>query len=344
VRTLSLRQLNRTTLLRQLLLRRERLSPARAIARVGALQAQWAPSPYLALWARLEGFRREQLESALRRDTVLKATLMRATLHLVAARDYPFFAAAVREAQTTARVRGVPPPKQALIEQAATLARERPVTRRELLTLLGHPDAKPRLDVTPFRKLHWVLVEAHLEQTPDSALWIPARVNRFRGLDIDFAPLDEANAHLIRRYLGAFGPVTRADISQWSGVPIGKLAAALESLPLRRFRDENGRELLDLPRAHIAEADVPAPVRFLPRWDELLLAHDRRERVLPDEFRKTVIAKNGDVQETFLVDGFVAGTWSLDSGRVKPKPFAPLPRTARREVEDEAKQLEAWLR
>ena len=115
--------------------------------------------------------------------------------------------------------------------------------------------------------------------------------------------------------------------------------------PLRRFEDENGRELLDVPRAPLPPADTPAPVRFLPKWDNTLLAHADRRRVLPEELRKAVIAKNGDVTQTFLVDGLVAGSWSADKrGKVAIAPFAPLPRVARREVEDEAARLEAWLR
>src|SRR6185437_140726 len=122
-------------------------------------------------------------------------------------------------------------------------------------------------------------------------------------------------------------------------------AGALDALePLRRFRDEKGRELLDLPRAPLPAADTPAPVRFLPKWDNTLLAHADRTRVLPEELRKTVIGKTGDVTQTFLVDGIVAGSWTSDKkGKVALTPFAPLPRTAKRAVEDEAANLEAWL-
>jgi hypothetical protein len=119
---------------------------------------------------------------------------------------------------------------------------------------------------------------------------------------------------------------------------------ALELLePLRRFRDEHGRELLDVPRAPLPDAGTPAPVRFLPKWDNVLLAFADRTRVLPEEHRKTVIRTNGDVAQTFLVDGFVAGTWSHEDGRVAVEPFAPLSRSVRREVDEEAGRLEAFL-
>ena len=121
------------------------------------------------------------------------------------------------------------------------------------------------------------------------------------------------------------------------------LGSGFETLRLRTFRDEHGRELLDLPRARLAPADAPAPPRLLPRWDELLLAHKDRTRVLPDEYRAQVIAVNGDVRQVILVDGFVAGYWEQEGDRVAIHPFAPLPRQVRGEVEDEARRLAAWL-
>jgi len=125
---------------------------------------------------------------------------------------------------------------------------------------------------------------------------------------------------------------------------VPEIGRALERLePLRRFRDEQGRELLDVPRAPLPDAGAPAPVRFLPKWDNLLLAYADRTRVLPEEHRRTVIRSNGDVAQTFLVDGVVAGIWRADAGRVLVEPFAPLPRSARAEVEDEAARLEAFL-
>jgi hypothetical protein len=127
-------------------------------------------------------------------------------------------------------------------------------------------------------------------------------------------------------------------------IRVAEIDAALELLePLRRFRDERGRELLDVPRAPLPDAETPAPVRFLPKWDNVLLAWADRTRVLPEQYRKTVIKTNGDVAQTFLVDGFVAGIWRIDDGRVVLEPFEPLSTAARREIEDEAGRLEAFL-
>ena len=123
-----------------------------------------------------------------------------------------------------------------------------------------------------------------------------------------------------------------------------EIGRALERLePLRRFRDEHGRELLDVPRAPLLDAETPVPVRFLPKWDNVLLAWADRTRVLPEQYRKRVIAVNGDVAQTFLVDGFVAGMWSVSDGRVVLEPFAQLSRSARHELAEEAERLEAFL-
>jgi hypothetical protein len=149
---------------------------------------------------------------------------------------------------------------------------------------------------------------------------------------------------LVRRYLAAFGPATRADIAEWSGLRVREIEPSLEPLkPLARFRDEHGRELVDLPRAPRPAADTAAPVRFLPRFDNLVLSHRDRNRVIADAHRGDVI-DGGWVRSTFLVDGFVAGVWEVERGHVTLEPFAPLPRTVRREAEDEANRLEAWLR
>jgi Winged helix DNA-binding domain len=343
-RVLTLRQLNRTTLLRQLLLRRARMPPVRAIERLAGLQAQYAPSPYIALWARLAGFERASLERALRRDSVIKATLMRATLHLVSAREYPVFRAAVADAARTIRTRGTEPPSPTVVRKAIALAREQPRTRRELYEVLGYQHrVDPLVDPAPLRQLHWLLSTAHLEQTAETAMWEPARVTKFRTLDYELPAADEARAHVIRRYLGAFGPAARADLAYWSGVPLRELDPALETLRLRTFCDEAGRALLDLPRAPLAAGDEPAPPRLLAPFDEVVLAHKDRTRIIGDEHRPEVIW-GSDVASTFTVDGFVAGTWRRDGGRVVLEPFVPLPRSARRELEDEARRVEAWLR
>jgi hypothetical protein len=148
---------------------------------------------------------------------------------------------------------------------------------------------------------------------------------------------------LVRRYLGAFGPARTADAAAWAGLPAADVADVVERIRVRRFRDEEGRQLVDLPRAPLPPADTPAPVRFLPTWDATLLTHARRTQILPERYRPLVFdTKTPHSSPTFLVDGAVAGTWRYENGRVDLRPFDPLPRAARRELEDEAARLAAF--
>jgi hypothetical protein len=341
---MTLRELNRATLARQLLLERKRIGVLPAIERVAGLQAQWPPSPYIGLWARVAGFTRPSLERAILRGEVLKPTVMRGTLHLVTARDYPMFWWALRDMPTWYSDAHLAHALKALTG-ARRLAKRAPLTHKQALDYLesvGHDD-----DLERRRIFHAVRRHAHLLHAPASALWTTRPSAVFHPYP-EPEPMEvlAARSELVRRYLGAFGPATRADLADWSGLRVADVAPAIEALePLRRFRDEAGRELLDLPRAPLPPPGTPAPVRFLPKWDNTLLAHKDRRRVLPEELRKAVIGKNGDVTQTFLVDGIVAGSWSsTKEGKVAIMPFAPLPRVARRAVEDEAASLEAWLR
>jgi hypothetical protein len=344
-RVLTLKELNRATLARQMLLERKKVGVLPAIERIAGMQAQWPPSPYVGLWSRVTGFKRESLERAVRNGDVVKPTVMRGTLHLVTARDYPMFWWALRDMPTWYDDTHLEHALRA-VEGARLLAEEVPLTHKDGLAYLerehGHTD-----DLQRRRIFHAVRRHAHLLHAPESALWKGRPLGLFRPYP-EPEPMDvlAARTELVRRYLAAFGPSTRADIADWSGLRVTDFAAALDALePLRRFRDENGRELLDVQRAALPPAETLAPVRFLPKWDNTLLAHADRRRVLPEELRKTVIAKNGDVTQTFLVDGIVAGSWNVDKkGKVTLEPYAPLPRASRREVEDEAARLEAWLR
>jgi len=353
VRTLTLRELNRATLARQLLLRRHRLSVTRAVVRVAGLQAQWPPSPYVGLWSRIDGFTPDRLVRAIAQATVVKATLMRTTLHLVSTADYLAYGGVYRERRIAELQRQL----AALGEEAdfaadgarlAELAAERPRSRPELLALLGRPKLRIE-DRRPWLVWYGLAAHAGLVNGPSSSVWrahtaggtfVPAQT--WLGADGSTGPA--AVERLARSYLAAFGPASRPDLAQWSGLPLAILDTGLERLRLRTFRDELDRTLYDLPRAPLPPADTPAPPRFLPRWDNLLLAHDVRTRALSDEHRREIIARNGDVHDTFLVDGFVAGRWFLEGGRVRLQPFDPLPRSARRDLEEEGARLAAFVR
>jgi hypothetical protein len=340
-RTLTQRELNRATLERQLLLTRRRVPLLRAIERIAGMQAQWPPAPYVGLWSRLPDFRRESLERALLGGRVVKATLMRSTLHLVSTADYPLFAVALRGMRTWADA--VEADAEKIAGEIRALAANGPLTMKDALSYIerehGHVDIHGR------RVWHSVRVLAHVHHAPETALWSSQPQAVYVALDEpDGIEVDAARTDLLRRYLAAFGPATRADLADWSGMRLSDFAAAFEAIePLRRFRSEDGKELLDLLRAPLPPAETPAPVRFLPKWDSVLLAYKDRTRVLPEEYRKVVIAKNGDVAQTFLVDGTVRGTWRVEKGRVVVEPFEPLARAARREVEEEARRLEAFV-
>jgi len=338
-RILSLRELNRTLLARQLLLERKRLAPVAVLERLVGMQAQWPAAPYVGIWTRTTGFRREALERELVLGTVLKATVMRQTLHLVTRRDYALLRAALSES-------GHPdssPTAERLAPSVRALAAAGPVTTAEALEHLEREHGLTGIDAR--RAWRAARVRAHVLHHHETALWRGRPEGRFVAVDEPdpHVPV-EARAEILRRYLAAFGPATRSDVRAWSMMRATEIDPALERLePLRRFRDERGRELLDVPRAPLPAAGAPAPVRFLPKWDNVLLAFADRTRVLPEEYRRLVIGLNGDVAQTFLVDGFVAGTWRVERGRVTTTAFAPLPPAARREVEEEAARLEGFL-
>jgi hypothetical protein len=338
-RVLTLRELNRATLARQLLLERTRLSAKAVIERLVGLQAQWPPAPYVGIWTRTTGFRRESLERLLRQSAVVKANVMRQTLHLVTPRDYALIRAAMSETNfpwESERARQLAPFMRALADDG-------PVTSAEALAELEREHGLS--GVSARRAWQMARAAAHIVHHHETALWRPRNERRFVAIDEPEAHVPvEARAEIFRRYLAAFGPSTRRDLGAWSMMHVAEIDAAVELLePLRRFRDEQGRELLDVPRAPLPDPVTPAPVRFLPKWDNVLLAWADRTRVLPERHRKTVIKMNGDVAQTFLVDGFVAGIWRVEDGRVVTEPLEPLSPAARREVEDEAGRLEAFF-
>jgi Winged helix DNA-binding domain len=341
-RTLTLRELNRATLGRQLLLERKKLTPLAAIERLVGMQAQWPPAPYVGLWTRLAGFHRSALERAVRRGDVLKPTVMRGTLHLVTARDYPLFYAAFRDMNTWFGPLHLERAFSSLDGVWALLQDG----RIDYTTILTHlRETHPDLDERDWRRMvHAVRRHAHLLHARETALWTTRPSATYERIAAP-AEIDVRNARteLVHRYLRAFGPASKADVSRWSGLKVGDFAHALDGLPTHHAED--GRVLYDMRRAPLPDGDAAAPVRFLPKWDNALLGFDDRTRVISDEIRREVIGKNGDVAQTVLVDGFVSATWSADPrGKVTIRPFAPLPRVWRREVEDEAARLEAWLR
>ena len=338
-RVLTLRELNRATLARQLLLERVALSPVQVIEHLVGMQAQWPRAPYTGIWTRTTKFSRADLERELAEGTVVKATMMRQTLHLVTRRDYGLIRAALAETNHLDKT----PDAQRFAPLVRALATSGHLTTAEALSYLEREHGLTGIRAR--RAWRGARVRAHLLPHHESALWRARPERRYVPLDEpDEHEPDRARAEMLHRYLAAFGPASVRDMTLWAmmHVPETKRAVALIE-PLTRYRDENGRELLDVADAPLPDPGEPAPVRFLPKWDNVLLAFADRTRVLPEPYRKKVIKINGDVAATFLVDGFVAGTWRYDGRHVLLEPFDALPRKALREVESEAALLERFL-
>jgi hypothetical protein len=337
VPVLTLRELNRALLARQMLLERQKVAVVDAIERLGGLQAQWAPAPYVALWTRIKGFERDQLTKPIDRGEVIKATLMRATLHLVSAREYPAYSAATM----VGRFGAWRPPGGPLVADLEKMhadvlkfAAKTPRTREEIRDhITGH---MPK-SATDERLRNWFLWAAI---ATSGLVWDPSGARfEYRQLARHVTPsaklrkapkLEAAYDLVVRHHLAAFGPASVADIASWSGVRVPNIRAALGRIDdLTRFRDENGRDLFDLKRAPRPPADTTAPARFLARFDAAILGHDsaERTRILPAQYRKQVIFA-AEVWTTFLVDGFVAGRYKLVATKkdavLELLPFKPL--------------------
>ena len=354
---LTVRELNRAALARQMLLGRASVPVVTAIERLAALQAQWAPSPYIALWSRLKHFERDELWTAIeKKHTVIRARLMRGTLHLVSARDFYAYAVATQDLQRGAWNRlqvgqGVDP--TAVAKLAVAFARE-PRAKEDVV---AHLTERLGSFGGPYKWLIWRFVSAHadLVSAPPGGHWAHG------GTDAPYVAArhwiaggarpeeDEAIRHLINRYLGAFGPATLADIAQFAGQVPPRIRPVLERLAprLRRFADEQGRVLFDLPRAPRPAAETEAPVRFLPRYDELLIGYEHRDRVIAPKHRRAVYSKNAIIEAVFLVDGLAAGTWALERTKtdavVRLRPFGALARADRAAAIEEGEALARFM-
>jgi hypothetical protein len=344
-RVLTTRELNRAVLARQLLLERSSMPLSRALERVAGLQTQYAPSAYISLWSRLEGFRRQDLTRALERRRAVQATLMRVTIHMVSARDFPLFAAAVRDRRREWWLQVQRKVLQGVdMDRLAARVRNHlaggPRRASELQALLG-AEGYPRIAAVGAGMV------VDIVRVPPSGTWEQRRADLYGLADqwVGSSSATEAEGleHLVRRYLGGFGPASFQDLMSWSGLAARTLRPVLGRLRLRRYRDEHGGELLDLPRGPIPDADTPAPARFLPTWEATLLAHARRTQILPEAYRPLVFSiKTPHSLNTFLVDGAVAGAWRDEDGRIRLEPFGRLSRASRRELEEEGEALAAF--
>jgi len=336
-RVLSLRELNRATLVRQLLLERRPLSVTRALERLAAVQAQWPTAPYIALWSRVTDFRREALLRALERQQVIRSTLMRTTIHMVSRRDFLALGALWRERR-----------REEFERHGGDIA----AAEREARAAL----ADGSRSYTQLNAEHGEIFSRRFGPLVPLVHTLPAGGWRHHGR----TPLAEAEPWLgatfdepgagarllVERYLAGYGPASRADLLRFAGLRVKDVQPALDALEsrLRWFRDEEGRTLLDLVRSPLPRTDFAVPVRFLGRWDNALLGYERRARILPDEYAARQIGLAGD--QVVLVDGFVAAVWVVERATrvatVVLEALSPLPPAARRAVEEEAGRLVRW--
>ncbi len=348
--SLTVRQLNRTTLARQLLLQRERVDVIEAVRRVTALQAQEPVSPYIALWNRVEGFDPVDLDRAFSDRTLIKATLMRITLHAVVTDDYsPFQRGMVRTLRASRlndrrfKATGLTvDDADELVPHLLRFAAE-PRNRGEIEEMLEGVLREP-----PDKHVFWALrTFAPLLHAPTGGPWsftVNSPSYQAAPLDDDWDDSQAGLQQLIWRYLEGFGPASAADFAQFALQRQAEIRPALQALGDRLVTiDGPGRKLLDVPGAEIADDDTPAPPRLLPMWDSVLLAYKDRSRVIPVEYRKTIIRRNGDVLPTVLVDGYVGGVWRPDDGGIEVTTFRRLTDEEWEVLAGEAARLVALL-
>jgi hypothetical protein len=350
--TLSQRALNRALLARQLLLRREQRSVAETIEHLVGMQAQVPGNPYIALWSRLDGFQPEQLSDLIAERRAVRTTVMRTTIHLVSADDCLKLRPLMRPimVQTLANTawgRNIAGIKTAeLIAAGRSLLDDQPLTRVELGARLK--EQWPDRDAA---SLAWAISYlVPVVQVPPRGLWGKSGEARLTTVEAWLGRSLVSNASLddmVLRYLAAFGPATVADIRVWSRLT--GLRAIIERLRPRlvTFCDERGREIFDFPDAPRPDPETPAPPRFLPEYDNILLSHDYRGRIVPDNHGLSMPAGRGGELGSLLVDGFLGGMWRITRERGKAtlviEPGGSWTRADRAAVTDEGARLLAFV-
>ncbi|MEU4392645.1 winged helix DNA-binding domain-containing protein [Kribbella sp. NPDC023855] len=346
-RLLSRRTLNRTLLARQFLTDRTSRPVVEVIERLVAMQAQEPNWPYIGLWTRVTGFRHDDLTSLLHDRSVVRSTSLRRTQHLASSKDFrwlrptiqPSLDSALRSPYFTEKTSGLD--LDELVAAGREFLADGTLTRRELgrLFVERYPDRHGGRLASAVE-----LKDPMVHPPPDSAWgrWgTPASVTvAFADSWIGQPLATERQLELmIRRYLAAFGPASVRDMQAWSGLT--RLREIVDGLrpTLQVFRTDQGTELFDLRDTSPADDDIPAPVRFLPAFDNVVLGHADRSRIVSDEDRKRVCPGQAWVEPTFLVDGFVRGSWSLKNSTLTIVPFRALSRGEASAVLAEAELL-----
>ena len=343
-------QLNRATLARQLLLRREVLPVVDAVRRVVALQAQEPASPYLALWNRLAGFVADELDAAFADHSIVKATLMRITLHAVDVDDHATFHDAMQETLRPARFNdrrfratGLSTGDADALVPAVLEFASQPRTNAEFDAFF-----EARFGPLPKPGPWWALRSvAPVSHAPTGGPWSFGRRPAYIAAPTrpPAGDREQSLQRLVWRYLEGFGPASVQDVAQFALLHRSTVRAALQALDgeLVRLEGRDGVELFDVPGAPVPDEGTPAPPRLMAMWDSVLLAYADRSRIIPPEYRKLVMRSNGDVLPTLLVDGHVCGVWRPVDGGIEATAFHPLADDAWDGLAAEARQLIAFL-
>lgn len=346
-RTLTLRELNRALLARQMLLEREALPVTAAVEKLVGMQAQIPRAPYMGLWTRLKDFRREDLAAAIADRRIVKATLMRGTLHFFTVEDFARHLATLRPlkariADGIRQMRGVTIDLEEMLGAVQQFIAEQPRSFKEISDFLTA--RYPGVDVGAMRYPARLLIP--LVQVPTDTRWSYPGSPRFAlaAQWIDRPLNTEGDLRdLFMRYLAAFGPASVTDFQAWSGLTGVSAVIGEWRDELCVFRDEQRRTLYDLPDAPLPDADTPAPVRFVAELDNLLIGHDDRRRVIADEYRMPVMKVNGRGSITFLVDGFVRGVATIEKNKsgatLVIEPFEPIAPSDRDALAEEGEGL-----
>ena len=351
-RILSLRELNRATLARQLLLERAHLSAFAAIKQLAGQQGQLPNPPYISLWSRIDAFQREELTQLLEQRQVVRTSMMRRTLHLTTAEDYVRFRPALHALHKRdldvhfANKLSSGLEQDHLIAQMRAFVQEKPRTNGELRAKLA--ELVPTMSE---QFLYKVRISLSLIQVFPGGAWgvggSPAYTEATSWLGCSFVSEAEGIRSLILSYLRAFGPASVKDLQTWSGLT--RLQPAVDALraELVTFRDEQGRELFDVSGAPLPSATVPSSVRFLPDFDNLVLGYRDRQRIIADKYRHFVFPGSSMVLPVFLVDGFVHGVWKIERTKTGAilliQPFELLTNAVRQELREEGERLMQWV-
>ncbi|MGH3430837.1 MAG: winged helix DNA-binding domain-containing protein [Mycobacteriales bacterium] len=354
-------ELGRALLARQGLLERIDSPVTKVVARIGALQAQHWPAIPIALWSRVRGFSPAALYAALDNGELITGQLIRGTLHLVTATEYPAYAAMAAESGADSWQRSKAPPTEdmaAVRERLAAYA-EQPRSSADLsefaeTTVAVELETNPRLispeELEIQRSHSWraFFRWSRLRRVPESGNWGAAKPTAYAAAPRPAAWSEAILLELVNRYLRAFGPASAADVAYWLGAKTPQVREALADHgdAFAHFTDSHDRPLFDLPDAPRPPADTSAPARLLPSFDSALLAYspEHRTRILPEPFRDAVYQRrNLRILPTFLLDGLVAGTWTMQAKRriatVELSPLRPLNPQQRGELEAEAESL-----